>query len=345
MCNSCNDCSQSHLIISNLLDHVQGMNIGYGVYTYSSPCALGDVNMDGNITPADALCAFQIYLNGGNPTPGSDCDTDCALIAADANCNGSVTPEDALLIFKAYLDGKKSMQCPAAVAKKITGKELLLQDIVAVPGEEIKVPIRVSNTANLYAFGASLTYPSNMLEFKGFERSNYTADWFHIDAFEDEHGVIRFGGFDPNNTPQTQETALMTLHFIAKDNAAGSGEITLIDAVDDLFDSGVQTASVQMSNVANLPESFGLAQNYPNPFNMKTEIVYRLTESNVTELTIVDIRGNHVRTLVRANKQEGIHRVTWNGYSDQGAELATGIYFAILKSGQQHASIKMALIK
>lgn len=345
-CSGCTECSQSRLIISNLLDHVQGMNIGYGVYSYSSPCPLGDVNMDGNITPADALCAFQIYLNGGKPTPGSDCDTECALVAADANCNSVITPEDALIIFRAYLDGKKTMECPIAMAKESAGnKELVLNDIAVLPGEEVQVPIRVNNTLGLSAFGASLAYPADVLEYKGYERSDYTAEWLTIDVYEAESGFVRFGGFDPAAIPRSQETILLTLLFVGKEKASGSGNMTIIDPVDDLFAAKTQSAAVFMHNIGNLPESFGLAQNYPNPFNMKTEIVYRLTETGFTEITVVDIRGNHVRTLVRGNLDEGIHRVTWDGYSDQDSELATGIYFAILKSGSRHASIKMALIK
>ncbi|MBN1155131.1 hypothetical protein JXB12_09470, partial [candidate division KSB1 bacterium] len=89
-------------------------NIAYFVYTtgyiylvtvdlndLQVQCALGDVNNDGSITPGDALCAFQTYLNGGTPPAGTECDNECALYAADVNCTpNGITPGDALYIFQ-----------------------------------------------------------------------------------------------------------------------------------------------------------------------------------------------------------------------------------------------------
>ena len=62
-------------------------------------CTPGDVNGDGNITPADASAAFQLYLTKewDDMTPGEKC-------AADFNSSGSVTPADASLIFQEYLN-------------------------------------------------------------------------------------------------------------------------------------------------------------------------------------------------------------------------------------------------
>lgn len=68
-------------------------------------CPNGDVNGDGMLTPADALCAFRISINLG--TLPSVCDVEdfvCEVIAADVNCNGMVTPQDALDILQRSLN-------------------------------------------------------------------------------------------------------------------------------------------------------------------------------------------------------------------------------------------------
>jgi len=61
---------------------------------------LGDANCDGNLTPGDALLAFQIYLRLYTPTGNEACDVNKA---ADQNEDGSITPGDALCIFREYL--------------------------------------------------------------------------------------------------------------------------------------------------------------------------------------------------------------------------------------------------
>lgn len=345
-CNGCTNCSQSHLVIANLIDDVQGMNVGYGVYSYVSACALGDVNMDGAITPADALCAFQIYMNGGAPTPGGKCDTECALFAADASCNGNITPDDALLIFKAYLNGATSMDCPQTAAKFTeTNKKLIIEDIAVMPGQKVAVPILINNTIGLNAFGATMMFPAQMIDFVGFDRSDVTSGWFQLDAFEIEKGLIRIGGFDPNAIQSNEKSTLLTLYFVGKEKTGGCGEMLFVETVDAVLGAESSAASVRMNPLAQLPESFVLAQNFPNPFNMYTEILFQLTQAHFIELKVIDIHGRHVRTLLREKTDAGVHKIIWDGQSDQKNDLPSGIYCAVLTSGNQCTAIKMALIK
>jgi hypothetical protein len=78
-----------------------------------------------------------------------------------------------------------------------------------------------------------------------------------------------------------------------------------------------------------------LAQNYPNPFNPTTVIYYYLPDIGYqpaeVELTIYNILGSKVRTLVKERQDPGQYRVTWDGKNDQGKDLASGVYFYQLK--------------
>jgi len=94
----CEQGEQCDLKLQELEDDLVGLNICSATFTCESHCLLGDVNMSETITAGDALCAFQIYMNGG--VPPAECNNECALYAADANCNGSVTAGDALIIFQ-----------------------------------------------------------------------------------------------------------------------------------------------------------------------------------------------------------------------------------------------------
>lgn len=75
---------------------------------------------------------------------------------------------------------------------------------------------------------------------------------------------------------------------------------------------------------------FGLQQNYPNPFNPSTEIRYRLSENSRVEVSIFNLLGQKIATLVAEQQSAGGHRVLWNAETISG--LPSGIYFCRLKA-------------
>ncbi len=94
-----------------------------------------------------------------------------------------------------------------------------------------------------------------------------------------------------------------------------------------------------------LPGSFVLEQNYPNPFNPVTEIRYSLPHSTDVTLTIFNIAGQQVATLVNENQEAGDHSVTWNATDDAGQSVASGIYLYRIDTEVFTASKKMILLK
>ncbi|MCB0312252.1 MAG: T9SS type A sorting domain-containing protein, partial [Calditrichaeota bacterium] len=67
--------------------------------------------------------------------------------------------------------------------------------------------------------------------------------------------------------------------------------------------------------------------NYPNPFNPSTVIGYRLSVASRVELSIFDLLGKKVRTLVDERQPAGQYEVRWNGEDADGNALSAGIYF------------------
>jgi len=95
----------------------------------------------------------------------------------------------------------------------------------------------------------------------------------------------------------------------------------------------------------NLPLRFALLDNYPNPFNPNTSIGFTLDNGDWVKLEIFNILGQKVRTLVNAYRGPGRYDVNWDSRNNTGKEVASGIYFAKLTSGDNVASQKMALLK
>jgi subtilisin family serine protease len=93
------------------------------------------------------------------------------------------------------------------------------------------------------------------------------------------------------------------------------------------------------------PRGYTLAQNYPNPFNPSTTISYVLAAGGPVEMSIYNIRGQLVRTLVDEDQPAGSHSVQWDGRTDGGQMASSGIYLYRLRSGDWSHSRKMVLMK
>jgi hypothetical protein len=100
-----------------------------------------------------------------------------------------------------------------------------------------------------------------------------------------------------------------------------------------------------------LPKSFVLLQNYPNPFNPSTEVKYGLSKQGRVSLTIYNMLGQEIRTIVPNEMQTvGYHSAAWDGKDRRGSGVASGVYIYRLRvesiDGQTFVhSRKMLLIK
>ena len=99
------------------------------------------------------------------------------------------------------------------------------------------------------------------------------------------------------------------------------------------------------SDVSVIPSQFELSQNYPNPFNPTTKIKYSIPNigASLTEsvrLTVYDVLGNEIRTLVNKIQQPGSYEVRFDA-----SGLPSGIYFYLLKAGNYIETKKMILMK
>ena len=102
-----------------------------------------------------------------------------------------------------------------------------------------------------------------------------------------------------------------------------------------------------LSNDINeiIPSIFALHQNYPNPFNPSTSIEYDLPSDAYTVVTVFDVMGKHVKTLINKNQDAGFKTVRWDAKNDKGENVSAGMYIYQIKSGANVASKKMILLR
>ncbi|KQC05002.1 MAG: hypothetical protein APR54_08555, partial [Candidatus Cloacimonas sp. SDB] len=88
-----------------------------------------------------------------------------------------------------------------------------------------------------------------------------------------------------------------------------------------------------------------LFQNYPNPFNPETEISYQVSGVSKVSLSIYDIKGRLIKTLLDNIEQSGNHSVIWSGKDNDNNPVCSGIYFSRLQVGNKILTKRMVLLK
>ncbi len=81
-----------------------------------------------------------------------------------------------------------------------------------------------------------------------------------------------------------------------------------------------------------IPASFGLGQNFPNPFNPSTTIKFDIQKNSVADISIYNILGQRIATLVTDRLSPGTYSTVWNGTTDNGAAVSSGVYFVRLSA-------------
>ena len=94
----------------------------------------------------------------------------------------------------------------------------------------------------------------------------------------------------------------------------------------------------------SLPGNLALTS-YPNPFNAVTTIAYNLPESGHINLSLYDIRGRLVNTLVSETKAAGNYSVRWDGVDRNGSQVVSGMYFVRMTSADNAKTTKLLLLK
>ncbi|MBW6516321.1 MAG: T9SS type A sorting domain-containing protein [Candidatus Cloacimonetes bacterium] len=104
-------------------------------------------------------------------------------------------------------------------------------------------------------------------------------------------------------------------------------------------------ASESSVDLPDLPLVTELRSNYPNPFNPETKISFSLEKGGFVTLDILNIRGQKVTTLVNEYRDMGHHEILWNGRDSSNREVASGIYFYRMSSGEYQSTRKMLMMK
>ncbi|MCB2200909.1 T9SS type A sorting domain-containing protein [bacterium] len=193
----------------------------------------------------------------------------------------------------------------------------------AVVGEELVATLDIENTGDLFGIIESITVGGSVDD----QVRVISAMPFQIDA--ESTGQIELG-WTPTAEGAMPTAGLLVYHNDTDDNA--SPKVVPI--------TGNASSSAVGDNFSDLPKAYSLAQNHPNPFNPTTEIRFGLPQAGNVKLTLYNVMGQRVATLLNGEMTAGFHNLTVNG-----ANLSSGIYFYSLDVNGFHSMKKMVLMK
>ncbi len=114
----------------------------------------------------------------------------------------------------------------------------------------------------------------------------------------------------------------------------------------DEFTVSDVAATNSMSYIASeVVSSYVVASNYPNPFNPSTTISYELMGDSNVSLSIYNIMGQEIATLVNEYKSSGAYSVVWNGMNSNGSEMPSGVYLMKLNTDSNSITTKLSLLR
>jgi len=164
-----------------------------------------------------------------------------------------------------------------------------------------------------------------------FEVSTDSLEWTVVDLFTDIKGPY---SHDLNLTPYVNEDPIFIRFRIVQDSSL----ITEWLMDDIILHSDSTLLFVQ--SFSHIPDEYKLYNNYPNPFNPSTTIKFSIPRSGTVALTVYDVLGRQVETILNKHMQAGHHILQWNA-----SDVSSGIYFVRMRSGDFRQVRKVMVVR
>lgn len=229
----------------------------------------------------------------------------------------SQTKERDLLGYNIYFEGVFIAWTtdPEWIFEGPFGPEDYLIEIEAVYDEGVSEPAEITVTIVLNA-------PENLTAASS--GNDIIVSWEAPQRELTEYNIYRDGTVFLGSTTETTFT----------DENVPSGDYTY--GVSAIFSGGYESEISEVSinhtdaGSALIPAITELTQIYPNPFNPQTTVSFSLNQEADVNISIFNIKGQKVRTLVNDKLETGYHQVVWKGNDDNGKQVSSGVYFVTM---------------
>ncbi|MCS5645520.1 MAG: M14 family zinc carboxypeptidase [Candidatus Marinimicrobia bacterium] len=173
---------------------------------------------------------------------------------------------------------------------------------------------------------------------------------YFLGGFEDWDYFVSWTSGTPDQYPESWwwmnhgENVMALTYEDMNCDAAGSYDSTAYALVLGICEY-IGLDLTQIQNEADKPSGYSLLQNYPNPFNPVTKLRYDLPENSHVNITIYDMLGRAVKTMVNQHQNAGHRSIIWDGTNDYDNTVSTGIYLYQIQAGAYTRTKKMVFLK
>ena len=307
----------------------------------------GDATGDNQVDIADANRIFSLW----NKTPADS----VYVRDADVNADGVINTLDLGFVTSNF--GNDGYGAPpvfkrnalagdnSAAIVEVTG----IEDVDAWwPGKVFEVTASVSGVNDLMAYGFALSYDPELVKPMADGQVVEEGDIFA----DNPQGSLFFNRLEPGRIEVTAgrigkewsasgDGELATVRFVTLGDDPGQIQV----ASGELVNSDYRGVQMRVEKVQALPKVASLHQNYPNPFNPSTEIRFDIPTARDVQLKIYNQLGQTIRTLTDQRMKAGSYRLQWDGSTDAGHKVSSGVYFYSLEAGDFSRIRKMTLVK
>ena len=299
----------------------------------------GDINFNGSTQSFDAALILK-HLVGVLTL------SELQLEVGDVSEDSTVSALDASYILQ-YVVGLIDRLPYVAPDGMIATGDLTMEDMGAVPGMTIDIPIHIFNDQNIQGLMGTLNYDPAMLSLDTLIFSDYLDDYL-IEYNEINPGEVIVAA--SGNNPNTESGLLANVTFEVLEGFTDETTVSIMDLRLNENEPVEIATEMTISYVlgidgAGVPGVFALHQNYPNPFNPITRINYDLPEDALVNITIYDMMGRQVKTLINSEQTAGYRAIRWNGTNHLGQPVAAGMYLYKIRANMFNQTKKLILLK
>lgn len=324
--------------------------------TVSAGLAWGDVNKNGGVDVGDVTGALTMAASLS--TPANDLITglpysDIQYFVANVdklfpNTDFTTLPRHGVTAFDAYLILYKSNNHPSYLFPAEPGGALpkagaadgsfafgKVSGSTENNSQIVNVPLSISNAKNVNAVTFELNIDSKSADIESVKPVNLPSDWQFVQTYADNKLTVMMVGLSP--LQDAKDLANVAIKITSKE---ANVKISGFGIVNNL-----EKQPMAEINVRQVPTAFELSQNYPNPFNPSTVIKYQVPQNSYVKLAIYDISGRVIKTLVNGQQEAGYYSINWDGNTEAGSKVASGMYIYRIEAGSFTSVKKMLLMK
>ena len=296
------------------------------------PYAFGDVDFDSDCDITDVLSVVDFILEEDFPTEDE-------FRNIDVNVDAEINIADVIMMVDLIFGGtSRSLDFDPNAVAFIDLRTTL---------ENTMLLVEINYDAPIRGLELELNYDPSLVEIFAPGLSNFDENVI-ISYKETSPGIIKIFAANLQGgeiLPFKKSFLSIPVEFIGsqyQESQVSIQGINIAGADGSLVNHVFRTSTLEMKVV---PGEFALHQNFPNPFNPSTEIRFDLPSQGYVDLAIYNLMGQRIKTLNSNKLEAGYHAIIWDGTSDIGSQVSTGMYFYSIQAATFQSTKKMLFLK